>query len=53
MSLTPEEMEELDRLRQEFYLRSLGDRPSSPAASKIRRKIELEKKTRETEEEGR
>lgn len=44
--LTTEEVAELEALRREFHLASLGDRLSSLAAGKIRRMLELETRTR-------
>ncbi len=48
--MTPEEQEELDVLEKEFYLASLGDRPHAPAASKLRRIIELDRIRDESKE---
>ena len=45
--LTIEENAELQRLQREDYACSLGDRPSSPAAAKIARRLELEQLVRE------
>jgi hypothetical protein len=43
--------EELNELRQEMQLSSLGDRPSSIAAHRLRRLIELEREHREARRE--
>jgi hypothetical protein len=40
--MTDDEREQLNELRREMDLHSLGDRPSSIAAHKLRRLIELE-----------
>lgn len=45
--LTQEEYSELHELKRQMDLSSLGDRPHSIAASKLRRLIELERKERD------
>ncbi len=50
--MTPEEHDELDELQREDYLCSLGDRPQSMPAAKLRRMMELEQLLRDGEEEG-
>lgn len=49
--ITSAEREELENLRKEMQLHSLGDKPTSIAAHKLKRLIELEalEKTRNTE----
>lgn len=45
--MTIYEADELERLRREFQQSSLGDRPPSMAAEKLRRLIELERQESE------
>ena len=40
--MTDNERDELEELRHEMHLNSLGDRPHSMAAGKLRRMIQLE-----------
>lgn len=40
--MSDSEREELEELRREMHLNSLGDRPHSMAAEKLRRMIQLE-----------
>lgn len=47
--MSDEERKELEKLRREVYLCSLGDRPMCPAVRVLRRLEELEKKEREDE----
>lgn len=42
--LTDGEAEELEELDRQWLLCSMGDRPTSPAASKILRRLELVRK---------
>lgn len=47
--MTADEREELEVLKREDYLCSLGDRPMSMSAEKLRRLMELEAKLRKEE----
>ena len=49
--MSADELEELEELMREDYLNSLGDRPHSMPAERLRRLIELETKLRKEEDQ--